>query len=131
MTGTLKAAVAMTAVVGGALMLADRPGSAVAAAPSSIPAPALDNRLAAKSGQEVAVFAGGCFWGIQAVYQHVKGVRSVVSGYTGGSDPSPTYPEVSSGRTGHAEAVRIVFDPSQVTYGTLLRILVAVAHDPT
>ena len=130
MTGTLKAAVAITAVVGGTLILADRPGPAVAA-PSTVPAPALDNPLAAKSGEEVAVFAGGCFWGIQAVYQHVKGVKSVVSGYTGGSDPSPTYPEVSSGRTGHAEAVRIVFDPSQVSYGTLLRILVAVAHDPT
>lgn len=131
MTGTLKAAVAIGAVFGGAFVLADRPGSAVAAAPTSVPAPALDNPLAAKSGQEVAVFAGGCFWGIQAVYQHVKGVKSVVSGYTGGSDPSPTYPEVSSGRTGHAEAVRVVFDPSRVSYGTLLRILVAVAHDPT
>ena len=130
MTGTLKAAVAITAVVGGTLILADRPGPAVAA-PSTVPAPALDNPLAAKSGEEVDVFAGGGFWGIQAVYQHVKGVKSVVSGYTGGSDPSPTYPEVSSGRTGHAEAVRIVFDPSQVSYGTLLRILVAVAHDPT
>jgi peptide-methionine (S)-S-oxide reductase len=125
----LKAAVAITAVVGGALFLADRPGSA--AAPSSVPAPVYDNPLSAKAGEEVAVFAGGCFWGIQAVYQHVKGVKSVVSGYTGGSDPSPTYNEVSSGRTGHAEAVRIVFDPSQVSYGTLLRILFAVAHDPT
>jgi len=105
--------------------------SALAAAPSAVPAPVVDNALAAKPGQETAVFAGGCFWGIQAVFQHVKGVKSAVSGYAGGTVNSPSYEEVSSGTTGHAESVRVVFDPSQVSYGTLLRVLFSVAHDPT
>lgn len=105
--------------------------SALAAAPSAVPAPVVDNALAAKPGQETAVFAGGCFWGIQAVFQHVKGVKSAVSGYAGGNLSSPSYEEVSSGTTGHAESVRVVFDPSQVSYGTLLRVLFSVAHDPT
>lgn len=105
--------------------------SALAAAPSAVPAPVVDNALAAKSSQETAVFAGGCFWGIQAVFQHVKGVKSAVSGYAGGTVSSPSYEEVSSGTTGHAESVRVVFDPSQVSYGTLLRVLFSVAHDPT
>jgi peptide-methionine (S)-S-oxide reductase len=105
--------------------------SALAAAPSAVPAPAVDNALAAKPGEETAVFAGGCFWGIQAVYQHVKGVKSAVSGYAGGHVTSPSYEEVSSGATGHAESVRVVFDPSKVSYGQLLRVFFAVAHDPT
>jgi peptide-methionine (S)-S-oxide reductase len=105
--------------------------SALASAPSAVPAPVVDNALAASPGQETAVFAGGCFWGIQAVYQHVKGVKSAVSGYAGGSAASPTYYEVSSGTTGHAESVRVVFDPSKVSYGQLLRVFFAVAHDPT
>lgn len=105
--------------------------SALAAAPSAVPAPVVDNTLAAKSGEETAVFAGGCFWGIQAVFQHVKGVKSAVSGYAGGHVSSPSYEEVSSGTTGHAESVRVVFDPSQVSYGTLLRVFFSVAHDPT
>ena len=105
--------------------------SALAAAPSAVPAPVVDNALAAKPGQETAVFAGGCFWGIPAVFQHVKGVKSAVSGYAGGNVSSPSYEEVSSGTTGHAESVRVVFDPSQVSYGTLLRVLFSVAHDPT
>jgi len=107
------------------------PGSALAAAPSSVPAPLIDNPLAAKPGQETAVFAGGCFWGIQAVYQHTIGVKSAVSGYTGGHIASPSYEQVSSGQSGHAEVVRVVFDPSKVSYGQLLRIFFAVAHDPT
>jgi peptide-methionine (S)-S-oxide reductase len=107
------------------------PSSALAAGASSVPAPVVDNALAAKPGQETAVFAGGCFWGIQAVFQHVKGVKSAVSGYAGGHVASPSYEEVSSGATGHAESVRIVFDPSQVSYGTLLRVFFSVAHDPT
>ncbi len=131
MTTQVKAAVALAILAGGVVFLPGRSDSALAAAPSSVPAPLYDNPLAAKPGEEVAVFAGGCFWGIQAVYQHVKGVKSAVSGYTGGSEPSPDYQQVSSGRTGHAESVRIVFDPSQVSYGTLLRVLFAVAHDPT
>jgi peptide-methionine (S)-S-oxide reductase len=80
---------------------------------------------------ETAVFAGGCFWGIQAVFQHVKGVVSATSGYTGGKTDKPTYEEVSSGTTGYAESVRVVYDPAQVAYGTLLRVFFSVAHDPT
>lgn len=82
-------------------------------------------------GNQVAVFAGGCFWGMEGVFQHVRGVRSVVSGYAGGSAETATYEQVGTGRTGHAEAVRIVYDPSVVTYGELLRIYFSVAHDPT
>ncbi|MEJ7777230.1 MAG: peptide-methionine (S)-S-oxide reductase MsrA [Sphingomicrobium sp.] len=80
---------------------------------------------------QTAVLAGGCFWGVEAVFEHVKGVREVVSGYAGGSRADATYAKVSSERTPHAEAVRIRFDPRQVSYGDLLRIYFAVAHDPT
>ena len=107
------------------------PSSALAASPSAVPAPLVDNALAASPGEETAIFAGGCFWGLQAVYQHVKGVKSAVSGYAGGSVSSPTYEQVSSGTSGHAEVVRVVFDPSKVSYGQLLRVFFAVAHDPT
>lgn len=126
----LRAALTMLAVVA-AFVFISRPSSALVAAPSAVPAPAIDNALAAAPGQETAVFAGGCFWGIQAVFQHVKGVKSAVSGYTGGTTMSPSYEEVSSGATGHAESVRIVFDPSKVSYGQLLRVFFSVAHDPT
>ena len=78
-----------------------------------------------------AILAGGCFWGIEGVYEHVKGVLDVVSGYAGGSVKNPDYESVSSGRTGHAEAVRITYDPSQVSYGDILKIFFSVAHDPT
>jgi peptide-methionine (S)-S-oxide reductase len=78
-----------------------------------------------------AVFAGGCFWGVEGVYEHVRGVRSATSGYAGGATRNPTYREVSSGRSGHAEAVRVVFDPSEVSYGQLLQVFFTVAHDPT
>jgi peptide-methionine (S)-S-oxide reductase len=81
-------------------------------------------------GTERAVFAGGCFWGVQAVFQHTKGVTSAVSGYAGGAMPGPSYEKVSSGRTGHAESVEITFDPNQISYG-LLQIYFSVAHDPT
>ena len=131
MSNPTKATIAIATIAALTFAFSGRPAPAVAAAPSAVPAPLIDNPLAPKAGEEVAVFAGGCFWGIQAVYQHVKGVKSAVSGYTGGSELSPNYQQVSSGRTGHAESVRIVFDPSQVSYGTLLRVLFAVAHDPT
>lgn len=126
-------AVALTVVAVASVTLTSRfsAASALGAAPSAVPTPAVDNALASSPGQETAVFAGGCFWGIQAVYQHVKGVKSAVSGYAGGHVKSPSYEEVSSGATGHAESVRVVFDPSQVSYGTLLRVFFAVAHDPT
>lgn len=93
--------------------------------------PAVDAPLAARSGQQTAVVAGGCFWGIQAVFQHVKGVKDATSGYSGGSVASPGYEEVSSGNTGHAESVKITFDPSQISYGQLLKVFFSVAHDPT
>jgi peptide-methionine (S)-S-oxide reductase len=98
---------------------------------TAVPAPVADEAKAASPGKETAVVAGGCFWGIQAVFQHVKGVISATSGYSGGTVKSPDYEEVSSGRTGHAESVQIVYDPSQVTYGELLRVFFSVAHDPT
>jgi peptide-methionine (S)-S-oxide reductase len=132
MAGTqMKVLGAALLLAGAAIVLPGRTESALVAAPSSVPAPVVDNPLSAKPGEEIAVFAGGCFWGIQAVYQHVRGVKSAVSGYTGGTTASPSYQQVVTGRTGHAEAVRIAFDPSQVSYGTLLRILMSVAHDPT
>jgi len=94
-----------------------------------IPAPVLD--APAGGGLQKAVLAGGCFWAIQAVYQHAKGVRQVISGYSGGGKVAPTYEEVSSGATGHAEAVEITFDPREISYGKILQIYFSVAHDPT
>jgi peptide-methionine (S)-S-oxide reductase len=95
------------------------------------PAPAIDAPLAVAKNQQTAVLAGGCFWGIQGVFEHVKGVSAVTSGYAGGHVKSPSYESVSLGVTGHAETVSISFDPSQVTYGQLLMIYFSVAHDPT
>ena len=82
-------------------------------------------------GSETAVLAGGCFWGMEGVFEHVKGVSEVVAGFAGGKADTATYPQVSSGTTGHAESVRITYDPSRVTYGRLLKVYFAVAHDPT
>ena len=80
---------------------------------------------------DTAIFAGGCFWGVQAVFQHVKGVVTATSGYAGGTVANPSYAQVSSGRTGNAESVRVIFDPAQVTYATLLKVFFDVVHDPT
>ncbi|HET6180781.1 MAG TPA: peptide-methionine (S)-S-oxide reductase MsrA [Candidatus Sulfotelmatobacter sp.] len=96
-----------------------------------VPAPVVDAQRAAAAGQQTAVISGGCFWGIQAVFQHVKGVISANSGYSGGSAKNAKYDIVSTGETGHAESVQIVYDPSQITYGELLRVFFSVAHDPT
>ncbi len=96
-----------------------------------LPEPTVDAKLAAKPGSETAVVAGGCFWGVQAVFQHVKGVKSATSGYSGGSSKAAEYEVVSTGQTGHAESVQITFDPSQVSYGQLLKVFFSVAHDPT
>ena len=95
----------------------------------AIPAPALDE--AAHGGTETAVIAGGCFWGVQGVFQHVDGVKSAVSGYAGGDADTAKYRVVGSGRTGHAEAVAVTYDPAEITYGKLLQIYFSVAHDPT
>jgi peptide-methionine (S)-S-oxide reductase len=128
---SLGRAILVTLALSVGFVFLSRPSSALIAAPSAVPAPAVDNPLAATPGQETAVFAGGCFWGIQAVFQHVKGVKSAVSGYAGGRVATPSYEQVSSGMTGHAESVRVVFDPSKVSYGQLLRVFFSVAHDPT
>jgi peptide-methionine (S)-S-oxide reductase len=98
---------------------------------AAVPGPAADEGRATAPAKETAVMAGGCFWGIQAVFQHVKGVVSATSGYSGGTVKNPDYETVSSGSTGHAESVQIVYDPSQVTYGELLRVFFSVALDPT
>ena len=98
---------------------------------SPIPAPASDAPLAHAPGKQTAVFAGGCFWGTQSVFERVKGVLDTTAGYAGGTAETATYDQVSSETTGHAESVRVVYDPSQITYGQLLRIFFSVAHDPT
>ena len=95
------------------------------------PTPLADVPLAAAKGQQTAVLAGGCFWGVQAVFEHLKGVSSVTSGYAGGYVKSPSYESVSMGVTGHAESVSVIYDPSQISYGQLLMIFFSVAHDPT
>ncbi|MHB1115664.1 peptide-methionine (S)-S-oxide reductase MsrA [Sideroxydans sp.] len=98
---------------------------------TTLPAPDVDAPLAVKSAQQTAVFSGGCFWGVELVFQHVKGVVSATSGYAGGTADSARYDAVSRGSTGHAESVQVVYDPSRVSYGQLLKIFFSVAHDPT
>jgi peptide-methionine (S)-S-oxide reductase len=98
---------------------------------TAFPNPAVDALIATSKGEQTAVVAGGCFWGIQAVFQHVKGVINATSGYSGGAANTAEYELVSTGETGHAESVKITYDPSQITYGQLLRVFFSVAHDPT
>ena len=98
---------------------------------SIVPTPTVDAPMASTSSQQTAVIAGGCFWGIQAVFQHTKGVISATSGYSGGSAKTAEYEQVSTGETGHAESVKVTYDPSKITYGQLLRVFFSVAHDPT
>jgi peptide-methionine (S)-S-oxide reductase len=98
---------------------------------TTVPNPAIDATLATAKTEQTAVVAGGCFWGIQAVFQHVKGVISATSGYSGGAAGTAEYELVSGGDTGHAESVKITYDSSQITYGQLLRVFFSVAHDPT
>jgi peptide-methionine (S)-S-oxide reductase len=123
--------VAVTVVVlGAALMLGRLPVGAAEPA-TVIPAPAADAPAPSGDGLQTIVLAGGCFWGIQAVYQHVEGVHNAVSGYAGGSVANPSYEQVSSGRTGHAESVQVTYDPHKVSLGKILQIYFSVAHDPT
>jgi peptide-methionine (S)-S-oxide reductase len=119
------AAVLLAGAIGFAWQSASRAEEGVLA-----PAPALDQPLAAGQSQ-TAVLAGGCFWGVLGVFQHVKGVQRVLSGYAGGEKATATYEEVSTDATGHAESVEITFDPAQISYGEILRIFFSVAHDPT
>ena len=121
-------ATALTIVVAATLAL---PLAANAAEhPVEIPPPALD-AVVAESGMAKAILAGGCFWGVQAVFQHTEGVVNAVSGYAGGTLASPSYGQVTSGLSGHAESVEITYDPGVITYGKLLQIFFSVAHDPT
>jgi peptide-methionine (S)-S-oxide reductase len=120
---------AVFAALGLALVLAPASGQAESAS-RVMPPPALD-MPAVGPALQTATFAGGCFWGIQGVFEHVKGVTKAVSGYAGGTVVDPTYERVSSGTSGHAESVQVTFDPSRVTYGKLLQIFFSVALDPT
>jgi len=122
--------IALTLVLVTGLALRLTGGVVAAESAVKIPAPAFDAG-AGTAAQETAVFAGGCFWGIQAVFQHTKGVTGAVSGYAGGDKASADYERVSSGRTGHAESVQVTYDPKQISYGKLLQIYFSVAHDPT
>jgi peptide-methionine (S)-S-oxide reductase len=118
------------ALVGGVVFAGTR-GRTAAEANVTVPSPTIDAPRAESARDETIVFAGGCFWGVQAVFEHTRGVKSAVSGYAGGTTVSPDYEEVSSGTTGHAESVQVVFDPSQVSLGTLLQVFFSVVHDPT
>ena len=123
-------AVLVTGLLAGGGMVLPRMEAQAAEDAVVIPAPLVDEKGGgAKS--ETAVFAGGCFWGVQGVFQHVKGVSAAVSGYAGGPADAASYESVSTGETGHAESVKITYDPSEVTYGQLLQIYFSVAHDPT
>ena len=123
---------AITCIVGFIAWTAVRSIGAGTATPKfPFPKPEIDAPLAQAKGKETVVLAGGCFWGVQAVFQHLKGVTSAVSGYAGGHVESPHYEMVSTGLTGHAESVSVTFDPSQVSYGTILMVYFSVAHDPT
>ncbi len=119
-----------TAVVAAGMLLAMQACGAASGA-VTLPSPATDIPAAAGKGPQSAVFAGGCFWGVEAVFRHVKGVSSAVSGYAGGTVKSPSYEMVSTGETGHAESVKVTYDPAQVSYGDLLKVFFSVAHDPT
>jgi peptide-methionine (S)-S-oxide reductase len=110
---------------------AAKPNDGRASAKAAFPKPAVDAPLASAKARETAVLSGGCFWGVQAVFQHLKGVVSSTSGYSGGAAKTAHYEDVSSGETGHAESVKIVFDPSQISYGQILMIFFSVGHNPT
>ncbi len=105
--------------------------SAAAEKAVRLPPPALEMPAGSRAARETAVFAGGCFWGVQAVFQHTQGVLNAVSGYAGGEKATANYGAIGSGRTGHAESVQISYDPRQISYGKLLQIYFSVAHDPT
>lgn len=119
----------LLSTVAASLLAVTLAGPAHATSPKLAPASQID--VADRSAPQTAVFAGGCFWGVQAVYQHVEGVISATSGYAGGSRETATYEATGTGRTEHVEAVRIVFDPQKVSYATLLQIFFSTVHDPT
>ena len=121
---SIKALFALAIALSGAPLLAH-------AKSAEVPAPTMMEPQSADQATEKAVVAGGCFWGVQAVFQHVKGVKNVVSGYAGGKADTAQYETVSTGSTGHAESVEITFDPKVINYGTILQIYFTVAHNPT
>ena len=122
----------LTLLLGAVVILGFRRMSALGPiSQTPIVAPQFDEPLATHPGTETAVFAGGCFWGTQTVFQRVKGVTHTEAGYSGGAANTATYDQVTTETTGHAESVQVTYDPSKITYGTLLRIFFSVAHDPT
>ena len=129
-TGRSWMAVAVIVAISVGLCASVPPAALAAGGAVVIPAPVLDNPKVSASVQ-TAVIAGGCFWGVQGVYQHIRGVQKAVSGYSGGAKAMAHYDAVSRGRTGHAEAVEITFDPRELSYGDILQIYFSVVHDPT
>jgi len=127
----LRSAISTVAVVAALVVVGSRWMCARASDAVPLPPPSVDARPAARHGSQTVVLAGGCFWGIEAVFRHVKGVTEATSGYAGGSAETATYELVSTGDTGHAESVRVTFDPGQVSIGQLLQVFFSVAHDPT
>jgi len=123
-------AVLAALTVGLVLFAAKATSGASSQLSEAVAAPVVD-AIVTSPAEDTAVFAGGCFWGDEAVFEHVKGVKSAVSGYAGGKTDNPSYEQVSSGDTGHAESVQVIYDPSQVSYGKLLQVFFSVAHDPT
>jgi peptide-methionine (S)-S-oxide reductase len=132
MSAAARSALAAAALIAlGAAFWLSPSGPRAAEVAGPIPVPALDAAPASGADMQFAVLAGGCFWGVQGVFQHMKGVTSAVSGYAGGDKRAAHYDLVSSGTTGHAESVRVTFDPRQISYGRLLQIFFSIAHDPT
>jgi peptide-methionine (S)-S-oxide reductase len=124
-------AVVSVVVLSAIVALAPRLSASADSDSVALPSPVADVRLASKPALDTAIFAGGCFWGVEGVFEHLKGVKYAESGYAGGTVSSPSYELVSNGDTGHAESVRVVYDPSQISYGQLLQVFFSVAHDPT
>jgi peptide-methionine (S)-S-oxide reductase len=133
MTYHTRALVALLVVPAAVGARSSRASSGRSAPAAALASPAIDAPLASAAAAplDTAIFAGGCFWGVEAVFEHLKGVKSAESGYAGGKVASPTYEQISTGDTGHAESVRVVYDPSQISYGQLLQVFFSVAHDPT
>ena len=131
MPGFITASAALRTAASTLLLLVTAGLGCNAQARTPLPAPKLDAPLAHTAGRQTAIFAGGCFWGTQSVFERVKGVLSTTAGYAGGAAATATYGQVTGETTGHAESVKIVYDPSRITYGKLLQIFFSVAHDPT
>ncbi|MES2054607.1 MAG: peptide-methionine (S)-S-oxide reductase MsrA [Pseudomonadota bacterium] len=121
----------MNRVTIAAALVATLSACGIANAERAVPIPAAAQDMPQAKGLQTAILAGGCFWGMEAVFEHVKGVRTVTAGYAGGTAATATYDQVSTETTRHAEAVKIVYDPAQISYGTLLRVYFSIAHNPT